>query len=120
MNHLDGVRVLSEEVVKEMTIEGILFGVFSLCIATFIGMVVSDIFNKLAGYLLLFVASIIIICTVMFLKPINNIAFTEYKQYDIILEKSVDYKKFSDTYNVISHSGEIYIVRFKNNSNIID
>ena len=120
MNHLDGVRVLNEEVVKEMTIEGILFGVSLLCIATFIGMVVSYIFNKLAGYLLLFVASIIIICTVMFFKPINNIAFKEYKQYDIILEKSVDYKKFSDTYNVISHSGEIYIVRFKNNSNIID
>ena len=120
MNHLDGVRVLNEEIVKEMNIEGIILAFILLSIATFIGMVVSDIFNKLAGYLLLFVASIIIICTVMFFKPINNIAFKEYKQYDIILEKSVDYKKFSDTYNVISHSGEIYIVRFKNNSNIID
>ena len=113
MNHLDGVRVLNEEVVKEMSIEGILLAILLLSIATYISMVISDVFNKLAGYLLLFVVVTIIICTVLFFKPINNMAFTEYKRYDIILEKSVDYKKFSDTYNVISRNGEIYKVNFK-------
>ena len=113
MNHLDGVRVLNEEIVKEMSIEGILLAILLLSIATYIGMVISDIFNKFAGYLLLFVVATIIICTAIFFKPINNMVFTECKQYDIILEKSVDYKKFSDTYNVISRNGEIYKVRFK-------
>ena len=113
VNHLDGVRVLNEEIVKEMSIEGILLAILLLSIATYVGMVISDIFNKFAGYLLLFVVAAIIICTAMFFKPINNMVFTEYKQYDIILEKSVDYKKFSDTYNVISRNGEIYRVIFK-------
>ena len=112
MNHLDGVRVLNEEVVKEASIEGILLVILLLSIATYIGMVISDIFNKFAEDLLLFVVAAII-CTAIFFKPINNMVFTEYKQYDIILEKSVDYKKFSDTYNVISHNGEIYRVSFK-------
>ena len=113
MNHLDGVRVLNEEIVREMRIEGILLAIILLSIATYIGIAISYIFNKLAGYLLFFVAATITICAVIFFKPINNMAFTEYKQYDIILEKSVDYKKFSDTYNVISRNGEIYRVRFK-------
>ena len=113
MNHLDGVRVLNEEIVKEMSIEGILLEILLLSIATYVGMVISDIFNKFAGYLLLFVVAATIICTAIFFKPINNMVFTEYKQYDIILEKSIDYKKFSDTYNVISRNGEIYRVRFK-------
>ena len=112
VNHLDGVRVLNEEVVKEASIEGILLVILLLSIATYSGMVISDIFNKFAEYLLLFVVAAII-CTAIFFKPINNMVFTEYKQYDIILEKSVDYKKFSDTYNVISRNGEIYRVRFK-------
>ena len=113
MNHLDGVRVLNEEIVKEMSIEGILLEILLLSIATYVGVALSDIFNKFAGYLLLFVVAATIICTTIFFKPINNMVFTEYKQYDIILEKSVDYKKFSDTYNVISRNGEIYRVIFK-------
>ena len=113
MNHLDGVRVLNEEIVKEMSIEGILLEILLLSIATYVGVALSDIFNKFAGYLLLFVVAATIICTAIFFKPINNMVFTEYKQYDIILEKSIDYKKFSDTYNVISRNGEIYRVRFK-------
>ena len=113
MNHLDGVRVLNEEIVKEISIEGILLAILVLSIATYVGMAISDIFNKFAGYMLLFVVAATIICTAIFFKPVNNMVFTEYKQYDIILEKSVDYKKFSDTYNVISRNGEIYRVRFK-------
>ena len=118
MRHLEGIKVLSEETATEVTGVGLLYILLAFVIAVAIAMLITNwdanksefVFSSI-GLAILFIAWILS----MIIKPLNNVTYKKYKEYEVLIEKTIDYKEFESTYEVVNHRGEIYKVKFKEN-----
>ena len=110
MNHLDGVRILSE--VQVDIVGGLILKVIAVIVlATIIG-AFADIFSEsFPCFTVMFFITSTIISTFIAIQYYKSVD-PEYN-YKVIIDSDISYQDIINTYDIIEQDGEIFTIRFK-------